>query len=182
MPISTPRLASKLGVTTSVVFARAKSRHIEPVSRGKQGGHHVPTMWPDSAIESLKSTRQKRTKAVATTCSLVTVADMAAEFHASNADTQAAIERAGVTPIRVREINGVKVELYLDDDIAKVKAALPHPKPAQPPKSTPIGDLAEAVLMLTEEIGKQTAVLTEIKSQQADIKRLMEKIVFKSHL
>lgn len=109
---------------------------------------------------------------------LVTVADLVKELGVELKPLNDAVKAAKVTPARVVDSNPV----FWAEDIPKIKAALPKPEVPVAKKLSAIEELTEAVLMLTEEVGKINKTLAEMKSNQLDMKRQLEKMNFKSHL
>ena len=109
---------------------------------------------------------------------LVTVADLMKELGVELKPLFDAVKAAKVSPAKV--INNDPV--FWAEDIPKIKAALPKPEAPVVKKLSAIEELTEAVLMLTEEVSKINKCLAEIKSNQLDMKRQLEKMNFKLHL
>ncbi len=178
MTITISEIATKLGVSRSCAAALLQKRGIEPISQGKRGMY----LYPDSVLQDvrkpIKLFRQSKEKPMAMSAMLVTVADLKKELGVELKALNDAVKAAKVTPAKV--INNDPV--FWAEDIPKIKAAIPKPESPAPKKLSAIEELTEAVLMLTEEVGKINKVLVEIKSNQLDMKRQLEKMNFKAHL
>lgn len=178
MPLSVSEMAAKLGLTRQGAYVALLRRGIKPVSQGKYGAF----LYPDSALQDVRKPlemfRQSKEKPMAMSAMLVTVADLVKELGVELKPLNDAVKAAKVSPAKV--INNDPV--FWAEDIPKIKAALPKPEAPVAKKLSAIEELTEAVLMLTEEVGKINKVLVEIKSNQLDMKRQLEKMNFEAHL
>lgn len=178
MTITVKQIADKLGVTKASVVVGLQRRGIKPVSCGKHGAF----LYPDATLQDIrkpaKMFRKPKEKPMAMSAMLVTVADLMKELGVELKPLNDAVKAAKVSPARV--VNGAPV--FWAEDIPRIKAALPKPEAPVVKKLSAIEELTEAVLMLTEEVSKINKVLVEIKSNQLDMKRQLEKMNFKAHL
>lgn len=178
MTIAVKQIADKLGIARNGVYAALQRRGITPVAQGRWGTN----LYPDSALQDIckpiKMFHQSKEKPMAMSAMLVTVADLVKELGVELKPLNDAVKAAKVSPAKV--INNDPV--FWAEDIPKIKAALPKPEAPVAKKLSAIEELTEAVLMLTEEVGKINKCLVEIKSNQLDMKRQLEKMNFKSHL
>lgn len=180
MAITMRQIADKLGITKASVVVGLQRRGIKPVSCGEHGAF----LYPESVLQDIrkpvkmfrKLKSQERTMAMS--AMLVTVADLMKELGVELKPLNDAVKAAKVSPARV--VNGAPV--FWAEDIPRIKAALPKPEAPAAKKLSAIEELTEAVLMLTEEVSKINKVLVEIKSNQLDMKRQLEKMNFKAHL
>lgn len=178
MTITVSEIAAKLGVARNGVYAALQRRGITPVAQGRWG----TLLYPDSAIQDIrkpiKMFHQSKEKPMAMSAMLVTVADLMKELGVELKPLNDAVKAAKVSPAKV--INNDPV--FWAEDIPRIKAALPKPEAPVAKKLSAIEELTEAVLMLTEEVSKINKCLAEIKSNQLDMKRQLEKMNFKTHL
>ena len=178
MTLSVAEIATKLGTSRSNVWARLSQRGIGPVSTGTRGAY----LYPDTVIQEIRKPlemfRQTKEKPVAMSAMLVTVADLMKELGIELKPLYDAVKAAKVSPAKVIGNDPV----FWAEDIPRIKAALPKPEAPVVKKLSAIEELTEAVLMLTEEVSKINKTLAEIKSNQLDMKRQLEKMNFKAHL
>ena len=154
-------MANELGLSYAAVLNRLAARGIKPIYKlGKTG------IFAPSALPLLRT--------------VITNNPNLKEFAAKARAAKAAKAKA-TAPVSKPAKKSAK-ELPPLPDLSLKEPVKLEDEPVKPPVRTQMQELADAVLMLAEQVENIGRVLLEIKSNQLDMKRQLEKMNFKAHL
>ena len=154
-------MANELGLSYAAVLNRLAARGIKPIYKLGKTGIFAPSALPllRTVITNNPNLKESAAKARAA---------KAAKARATAAVSKPAKKSAKELP-PLPDLS-LKEPVKLEDE------------PVKPPVRTQMQELADAVLMLAEQVENIGRVLLEIKSNQLDMKRQLEKMNFKAHL
>lgn len=154
-------MANELGISYAAVLNRLAARGIKPIYKLGKTGIFAPSALPllRTVITNNPNPKESTAKARA---------------------AKAAKARA-TAPVPKPAKKSAK-ELPPLPDLSLKEPVKLEDEPVKPPVRTQMQELADAVLMLAEQVENIGRVLLEIKSNQLDMKRQLEKMNFKAHL
>ena len=154
-------MANELGLSYAAVLNRLAARGIKPIYKLGKTGIFAPSALPllRTVITNNPNLKESAAKARA-----AKAAKARATAPVSKPTKKSAKELPPLPDLSLKE------PVKLEDE------------PVKPPVRTQMQELADAVLMLAEQVENIGRVLLEIKSNQLDMKRQLEKMNFKAHL
>lgn len=154
-------MANELGLSYAAVLNRLAARGIKPIYKLGKTGIFAPSALPllRTVITNNPNLKESAAKARA-----AKAAKARATAPVSKPAKKSAKELPPLPDLSLKE------PVKLEDE------------PVKPPVRTQMQELADAVLMLAEQVENIGRVLLEIKSNQLDMKRQLEKMNFKAHL
>lgn len=154
-------MANELGISYAAVLNRLAARGIKPIYKLGKTGIFAPSALPllRTVITNTPNLKESAAKARA-----AKAAKARATAPVSKPAKKSAKELPPLPDLSLKE------PVKLEDE------------PVKPPVRTQMQELADAVLMLAEQVENIGRVLLEIKSNQLDMKRQLEKMNFKAHL
>ena len=154
-------MANELGLSYAAVLNRLAARGIKPIYKLGKTGIFAPSALPllRTVITNNPNLKESAAKARA-----AKAAKARATAPVSKPAKRSAKELPPLPDLSLKE------PVKLEDE------------PVKPPVRTQMQELADAVLMLAEQVENIGRVLLEIKSNQLDMKRQLEKMNFKAHL
>lgn len=159
-------MANELGISYAAVLNRLAARGIKPIYKLGKTGIFAPSALPllRTAITNNPNPKESTAKARAAKARAAKAAKARATAPVSKPAKKSAKELPSLPDLSLKE------PVKLEDE------------PVKPPVRTQMQELADAVLMLAEQVENIGRVLLEIKSNQLDMKRQLEKMNFKAHL
>lgn len=154
-------MANELGISYAAVLNRLAARGIKPIYKLGKTGIFAPSALPllRTVITNNPNPKESTAKARA-----AKAAKARATAPVSKPAKKSAKELPSLPDLSLKE------PVKLEDE------------PVKPPVRTQMQELADAVLMLAEQVENIGRVLLEIKSNQLDMKHQLEKMNFKAHL